>query len=159
MRTNHPIWVDDAKGLTASDIGSRMRRLKREHGCRVFFIDHLGELRLEYRSREDRHDLALGNAFRHLRKVAHDLQVILVVLHQMNRAVDSRADSTPRLSDLRDSGDLEAIARVIMFLSRPEGMPGRFVIDVAKNTNGPTGRCMLSWLENYMAVQEPNPVA
>jgi replicative DNA helicase len=155
---SHRVWVDDSKGLTPSDLAARIRRMKREHDVRLVFIDHLGEMSLEYQGKNDRHDLALGRGFRALRKVAHDLGICLVALHQLNRDVDKRSDETPRLSDLRDSGDLEAVARVVMFLSRPEGKPG-FVIDVAKNTNGPKGRCTLDWLEDYMTVQEPAQVA
>lgn len=155
MRSDHPIFVDDDKGLTAREVAARMRRFVREHGVRLVVVDHLGELDMEYLGKNDRHDLAVGRALRTLRKAAHDLRIALVVCHQLNRDIDKRAaDSTPRLSDLRDSGDLEAIARVIMFLGRPE--PGHFMVDVAKNTNGPRGRAVLGWLEDHMAVHEIN---
>lgn len=160
MKTDHPVWVDDSKGLTARELAARMRRMVRDHGCRWFLVDHLGELELEYRGERDRHDIALGRAARTLRKAAHDLGVALVLLHQLNRETERRAeDSTPKLSDLKDSGDLEAIARVVVFLVRPASVPGGFQMHVAKNTNGPRGIATLSWLEDYMAVVEPKEVA
>lgn len=144
-----PLYVDDEHGLYPEDLAARMRRFTREKGVRVFFVDHLRELRLRER-RDGRHDLAVGDALRLLRDTAKELEAGLVVMSQLVRDIERRADPTPRLSDLRDSGDIEAEARVVIFLDK---QGSNFTLDVAKNT-GPKGKVVLNWLEDYNAIQE-----
>ena len=145
-----PIYVDDTHGLTAEDVVARMRRMVRERGVRVFFVDHLKEIRFRDR-RDGRSDLAISEALCALRDGAKALDAGLVVLHQLNRDIERRKDQTPTLADLKDSGDIEAIARVVIFLSR-QGKD--FILDVAKQAEGPKGQVFLDWLEDSMGIED-----
>lgn len=150
-RSNLPLFVDDAHGLTVTDIAARMRRMSREHGVRVFILDHLGEVRIEREERwGDRHDLALGRVARLYRDTAKDLGAVPVLVSQMNRRVEQREDPTPRMSDLDGSGQVEQAARMIAFVrmerSDSDGRPtGAGSLDVVKNSGGQIGRISLAW--------------
>lgn len=153
------IHVDDTHGLTIEDIAARMRRMKREHGVRVFFADHLGEIRIEKDDRwGDRHDLALGRAAKVFRDTAKDLDAVPVLVAQMNRQVEKRSSGQAVMSDLDGSGKIEQAARLIAFCSVPkndDGEPtGEFVVDVAKNTNGAPGRIQMRWVADQMRVED-----
>lgn len=158
MPAQERLFVDDAHGLTVHDITARMRRLHREHGVRVFFADHLGEMRVDREERwGDRHDLALGRAARVFRDVAKELGAAPVLVSQMNRQVERRTDATPRMSDLDGSGQVEQAARVIAFLSQQRDAAGEptceFQVDLAKNTNGKPGLIKLRWVPERMAIE------
>jgi replicative DNA helicase len=146
-----PIWIDDTHGLTVADLSARMRRMKREHGIRVFILDHLGEVRIEREERwGDRHDLALGRIARAYRDTAKDLGAVPVLVSQMNRNVEKRpSDEPPRLSDLDGSGQVEQAARLIAFLKLDRAgdgtATGTGVLDVQKNVGRGPGRIMLRW--------------
>ncbi len=152
------IFIDDTHGMTVADIAARMRRMHREHGVRVFFADHLGEMRVEREERwGDRHDLALGKAARIFRDTAKELKAAPVLISQMNRQVERRTDGKARMSDLDGSGQVEQAARVIAFLSQGHneaGEPnGDFLCDLAKNTNGTPGPIQMRWVPERMAVE------
>ena len=151
------IFVDDTHGLTVNEITARMRRMVREKGVRVFFADHLGEMRIEKDDRwGDRHDLALGKAARQFRDTAKELKAAPVLCSQMNRQVERRAEGTARMSDLDGSGQVEQAARVIAFLSKPEdeqgNSTGEFHVHLAKNTNGIPGLVKLKWDAAHMTI-------
>lgn len=155
---NWPIWVDDTHGLTSTEIGLRMRRLVREHPeIRVVMADHLGEIRIDREQRwGDRHDLAVGQAAKDFRDAAKDLGICPVLFVQLNRQVERRTQEGFKLSDLKDSGDIEAAARMVGFLHRPqdEKRKGQFIIDVQKNTGGPCpAEVQLDWMEDFMSVE------
>lgn len=149
-----PIYVDDAHGITATELSHRMRQMSRDFGVRVFIVDHLGEIRLS-REWKDRADLALGQAAKTFRDTAKDLDAVPILFSQMNRQVERRTTGgPPRMSDLDGSGQIEQAARFIGFLSRPT--EGAFTINVAKNTFGPTKDVHLRFLEDCMSVQDGN---
>lgn len=145
-----PIFVDDTHGLTAEDVAGRMRRYAREKNVRLFFLDHLLELVFHDR-RDGRRDIAIGESLSLLRDTAKTLDAGLVVLHQLSRDIEKRKDPTPTLSDLKDSGDIEQKARLIIFLAR-RGKD--FILDVAKQSEGPKGQVILDWLEDSMGIED-----
>jgi replicative DNA helicase len=158
-----PIWVDDEHGITPLDAAGKMRRAKREYGIRVFMLDVLAELDVESwfgggsgGGDANRLDRLLGKALRLLRDTAYALDAALLVFLHLNREIEKRADPTPRLSDIKNSGDVEDAAHQIWFLSRPAEAPGVFCLDVAKHRDGPVGKVNLAWLEDYMAVVNIN---
>lgn len=159
-RSDLPLFVDDAHGLTITDIAARMRRMSREHGVKVFLLDHLGEVRIEREERwGDRHDLALGRIARIYRDTAKDLGAVPVLIAQMNRRVEQREDPTPRMSDLDGSGQVEQAARMIAFVriekSEVDGKPtGAGSLDVVKNSGGQVGRISLGWHPQAMTWRE-----
>lgn len=152
-----PIWIDDEHGMTPTDVAGKMRHARREHGIRVFMVDVLAELDLETsqggQRQEDRLDRLLGKAAKLLRDTSRELDAACLLFAHLNREIERRADPTPRLADLKNSGELEDAAHLVLFLSRPEN--GGMTVDVAKNRDGPTGRIALGWLEDYMAVVNP----
>jgi replicative DNA helicase len=155
-----PIWVDDEHGITPLDAAGKMRRAKRENGIRVFMLDVLAELDVErwfggHGMRDDRLDRLLGKAVRLLRDAARDLDAALLIFLHLNREIEKRSDPTPRLADIKNSGDVEDAAHQIWFLSRPPEAPGQFCIDVAKHRDGPTGKVTLPWIQDYMSIGNP----
>lgn len=153
------IFIDDTHGLTVGDIAARMRRMAREKGVRVFFADHLGEMKVEKDDRwGDRHDLALGKAARIFRDTAKELKAAPVLISQMNRNKEKRKDGKALMSDLDGSGQVEQAARVIAFLEQThdaKGEPtGEFLCDLAKNTNGRPGQIAMRWVPERMTVED-----
>lgn len=110
--------VDDTSGLTIGQIRSRARRFKRRHGLDLVIIDHLGQMTLpdKYIGKVDQ----IGEVTRMLKAMAKDLDVNVLLLQQLSRAVEQREDKRPMLADLRDSGTIEQDADSVMFVYRPE---------------------------------------
>lgn len=146
-----PLFVDDAHGLTIPDICARMRRMSREHGVKVFILDHLGEVRIERQDRwGDRHDLALGQVARQYRDTAKELGAVPVLVSQMNRRFEQRGDgAVPQMSDLDGSGQVEQAARHIAFVQLHKDDTGRATgrgsLHLVKCTGGVTGTVDLTW--------------
>lgn len=159
-RSDVPLYVDDAHGLTITDIQARMRRMAREHGVRVFVLDHLGEVRIEKDERwGDRHDLALGRVARMYRDTAKELGAVPILISQMNRRIEQRgADSIPQMSDLDGSGQVEQAARLIAFaqLHRDDKLEttGTGALHIVKATGGQTGTVPLRWSKQSMTWEE-----
>jgi replicative DNA helicase len=159
-RSDLPLYVDDTHGLTITDIQARMRRMSREHGVRVFVLDHLGEVKIEREERwGDRHDLALGRVAREYRDAAKSLGAVPILISQMNRRIEQRgADSVPQMSDLDGSGQVEQAARLIAFvqLHRNERLEpkGTGALHIVKATGGQTGTVDLKWSTQSMTWEE-----
>jgi replicative DNA helicase len=150
-----PIYLDDAGGLSVSEVRSRCRRLKSSHGLSAVFIDYLQLLRPGVLSKGANRNEELSDICRTLKTTAKDLGVPIIALAQLNRGVESRTDKRPMLSDLRDSGSLEQEADMVAFLYRegyyhndvPEPDLTEFI--VAKHRNGPTGTVKLRFQREY----------
>jgi replicative DNA helicase len=160
QKSDLPLYVDDTHGLTVVDIQARMRRMNREHGVRVFILDHLGEVRIEREERwGDRHDLSLGRIAREYRDTAKQLGAVPILVSQMNRRWEQRGtDTTPTMSDLDGSGQVEQAARLIAFVQMfrgEDGAPtGNGALHVVKATGGQTGTVGLKWNGNSMTWEE-----
>lgn len=112
-----PIWIDD-KSRTLKGIISKARYWKRKYGIQEIFIDYLGLIRLEGKGNRA---LELGDASRDLKGLAKELDIPVIALHQLSRAVETRGGSKrPMLSDLKDSGGVEENADTVSFIYRPE---------------------------------------
>jgi replicative DNA helicase len=150
-----PIYLDDAGGLSVTEVRSRCRRLKSTSGLGAVFIDYLQLLRPGVLSKNANRNEELSEICRTLKVTAKDLGVPIIALAQLNRGVESRNDKRPMLSDLRDSGSLEQEADMVSFLFRegyynkeaPEADVTEFII--AKHRNGPTGMVRLRFQEQY----------
>lgn len=116
--SNLSFSVDDSAGLTASDIRARAKRYKRKHGLDAVVIDYLGMMAAEDKRANKVHQVE--EITQGLKRLAKELQVPVVLLCQLSRAVEGRDDKRPQLSDLRDSGAIEQDADVVMFLYREE---------------------------------------
>lgn len=109
-----PAWIDDKPDCTAARIATMTRRFVRKHGTRVVLVDYLQLLR-PTNPKEPRHQ-QVGQATRELKLLARNLGIVVVCAAQLNREVEGRPDPTPRLSDLRDSGEIEQHADFVFFL-------------------------------------------
>lgn len=112
-----PLWIDDTKGLTMADIRVRARRLHQQHGLGLAVIDYVGliECRTNLPRNQQVDDLA-----RQAKVLAGELGIPVVLLAQLNRNASNRSDKKPILTDLKESGGLEAHADQVIFVHRPE---------------------------------------
>jgi replicative DNA helicase len=138
-----PIRIIGSAGRTAGWITSHIERLKRKGLCELAILDYIGLVR-GGDSRENRNH-ELGNICRQLKVIAAELQIPFMVLVQLNRALESRMDKRPMMSDMRDSGELEEHADLVMMLYRPgyydrdnADLQGVAEVIIAKQRNGPT---------------------
>jgi replicative DNA helicase len=150
-----PLFLDDASGTNLPTIHSQLRRLQAQQDMGLVIIDYLQLLqacgRFENRVQE------IGALSRGLKLMAKELRVPFLVLSQLSRAPDTRpGDHRPILSDLRESGSIEADADLVAFLFREEiyrpdreSVKGTAELLVAKQRNGPTGRVKLAFLGSY----------
>lgn len=139
-----PLFVDDTPGLTIAQLAAKSRRLHMEHGLRLITLDYVQLMGIE-RSYGNRNQ-DIGQISRGLKGLAKELNIPILVLAQLSRAVENRAEKRPLLSDLRDSGELEQDADLVLFLYRDEYYnpdttmrPNVAEINIAKHRNGPTG--------------------
>lgn len=153
-----PIFVDDSPAQTVLEIRAKARRLKAEKNIGMIIIDYLqlmqGPPRAESRERE------ISHISRSLKSLAKELNIPVIALAQLNRAVETRSDKRPQLSDLRESGSIEQDADVVIFLNRPEyygiekdengeSLEGVAEVIIGKQRNGPTGQIKLAFIKEY----------
>ncbi|MFA6431878.1 MAG: replicative DNA helicase [Candidatus Margulisiibacteriota bacterium] len=138
-----PIYIDDTGSLTATEIRAKARRLKMEKGIGLIIVDYLQLMRGSGRNENRVQEIA--DIARSLKTLAKEIDVPVVALSQLSRAVEQRPDKIPRLSDLRESGEIEQTADLVMFIHRddyynPQSERGNIAeIIIAKQRNGPTG--------------------
>ncbi len=145
--------IDDTPGIKISELRSKCRKYKLEHDLKLVIIDYLqlmsGTGKSESRQNE------ISEISRSLKALARELNVPVVALSQLSRAVEQRPDHRPMLSDLRESGGIEQDADVVMFIYRDDYYnhdseeKGIAEIIVAKQRNGPIGTQKLVWLPQY----------
>lgn len=154
-----PISIVDKRGLTVTEIRAKARKFKAEHPkLGLIVIDYLQLIKPPADSNRS-WTLVVGEMVRELRDLAGELDVPIILCSQLNRAVESREDKRPMMSDLRDSGNIEEFADVIMFLYRddyynPElaqekGTEGLVEIIFAKQRKGATGTVQLRFVKEY----------
>ena len=150
-----PIYVDDTGSTTIMELRSKARRLKsREPNLGLVIVDYL-QLMASDRNVESRVQ-EVSQISRALKVLARELDVPIVAMSQLSRAVEQRHDKRPILSDLRDSGSIEQDSDLVFFVYRDEyylgeesDQQGIAEVILAKNRNGPTGTIKLSWLRRY----------
>jgi len=148
-----PIFIDDTPGISVMELRAKARRLKAHHNIKVMFLDYLqlmrGPAKAENRQQE------ISEISRSLKALARELNIPLVAISQLSRAVETRSDHRPQLSDLRESGAIEQDADVVVLLLREEyynpteDNKGLAEVIIAKQRNGPTGTIKLSFLKEY----------
>ena len=117
---NAPFFIDDTPGLSVSQLASRARRLKRTHGLGLIVVDYLQLLSAPMGTRSENRVQEISTISRTLKNIAKELQIPVLALSQLSRAVEQREDKRPNLSDLRESGSIEQDADVVMFVYREE---------------------------------------
>jgi replicative DNA helicase len=163
-----PLYIDDTPALTIAALRTRARRLKRQKGIGLVVVDYLQLLQGSGRNSNDNRVQEISEISRGLKQLAKELDVPVIALSQLSRAVEQREDKRPQLSDLRESGSIEQDADIVLFIYRedyylaakqpPEDHPdfaewqeqmgrayGRAEVIVAKQRHGATGKVHLKF--------------
>lgn len=146
-----PIYIDDTPNLSALEVRARARRLKMEVDLRLIVIDYMQLMHTGARAESRQQEIS--EISRLLKALGRELNVPIMALSQLRRAVEQREGERPQLSDLRESGAIEQDADVVMFIyqdprSREQG-EGQIELIVAKQRNGPTGTAELFFQRNF----------
>lgn len=145
------IKIDDTPGRTVTQIGANARRVKARDGLSLLVVDYLGLIDGQRVKGENRQE-EVARISRRLKALARELQCPILCLHQLNRQSEQRSDRRPMLADLRESGQIEADADLVILLHRPEfydpnDEPGVAQLHIAKNRNGATGAVKLAFVK------------
>ena len=152
--TGVDLIIDDTPGISISEMRSKCRKYKLEHDLKLIIIDYLQLMSGSGRSTDSRQQ-EISDISRSLKALARELNVPVLALSQLSRAVEQRPDHRPMLSDLRESGAIEQDADVVMFIYRDDyynkdtELKGISEIIIAKQRNGPIGTVNLAWLPEY----------
>ena len=148
-----PIFIDDTAGITCLEIKAKARRLKAQHSLDLIIIDYLQLItssgRMENRQQE------ISDISRSLKGLARELNIPVIAVSQLSRAVEQRDGKKPRLSDLRESGAIEQDADLVVFIYREEyykpktERKGIAEVIISKQRNGPTGQIDLAFIKEY----------
>ena len=149
------LFIEDQSNVTIGDIRHKCRKLKQRHNVGLIIIDYLQLM--SGNGRTDSRQQEVSEISRGLKVLAKELDVPIIALSQLSRAVEARTDHRPMLSDLRESGSIEQDADVVMFIYRedkyrddlPEEDKNKAEIIIAKQRNGATGTVMLGWQGEY----------
>jgi replicative DNA helicase len=148
------IFIDDTPALSPSEIRARARRLKREHDIGLIVIDYLQLMQVPD-TRENR-ATEIAEISRSLKALAKELNVPVIALSQLNRALEQRPNKRPVMADLRESGSIEQDADLIIFIYRDEvynketAEKGKAEIIIGKHRNGETGTVFLSFQGQWL---------
>ena len=148
-----PIYLDDTPGMSVLEVRAKARRLKAEKDVGLIIVDYL-QLMTGPKGSESRQQ-EISQISRSLKNLAKEIDLPVIGLSQLSRAVESRTDRRPQLSDLRESGAIEQDADVVIFLYRPwvysqeEEDRGKAEIIVSKQRNGPTGIVEATFIDRF----------
>lgn len=156
------IFIDDSSNIKIAEIYSKCRKLKSEFGLDMIVIDYLQLISGSGKGGGDNRQQEISEISRSLKGLAREMNCPVISLSQLSRAVESRPDKHPMLSDLRESGSIEQDADIVMFLYRDDyynkdkseeeqNMPERTDVDIAKHRNGATGRVELAFSKSISA--------
>ncbi len=157
---NMNIIIDDTPGITVLQLQSKLRKMKRDFGVEICFIDYL-QLISSMSNKFDSRQNEVATISRHLKKIARELNMPIICLSQLSRSVEKREEKTPLMSDLRDSGAIEQDADIIMFLYRDayyktkeynlasEDPTDETDVIISKHRNGATGVIKVNFLRSY----------
>ena len=149
------LMIDDTPGISIGEMRSKCRKYKLEHGLDIIIIDYLQLMSGSGKSSSESRQQEISDISRSLKALARELNVPVVALSQLSRAVEQRTAHRPMLSDLRESGAIEQDADVVMFIYRDDYYnkdsenKGIAEIIIAKQRNGPIGTVNLVWLPDY----------
>ncbi|MAE83373.1 MAG: replicative DNA helicase [Flammeovirgaceae bacterium] len=161
-----PIFIDDTPGLSILELRAKARRLVAQHGVSILVIDYLQLMSGDSSGNGGNREQEIAQISRSLKMIAKELNVPVIALSQLSRAVETRGgDKRPQLSDLRESGSIEQDADMVMFLYRPEyygitqdenGMPlqGQGIVIIAKNRHGKLEDVPLKFIGKYTKFED-----
>ena len=149
------LMIDDTPGISISELRPKCRKMKLEHGLDLIIIDYLQLMSGRVGGRSESRQQEISEISRALKGVARELNVPVIALSQLSRAVEQRPDHRPMMSDLRESGAIEQDADVVMFIYRDDyynkdtEMKNVAEIIIGKQRNGAIGTINLTWLPQY----------
>lgn len=147
------VFIDDTPGISVTEMRSKCRRLKIEHGLDMIIVDYLQLI--QGRSKTENRQQEVSEISRSLKTLAKEIDAPVIALSQLSRAPEARADHRPMLSDLRESGSIEQDADVVCFLYRDEyynkesDKKNIAEVIISKQRNGPTGTVELAFIGKY----------
>jgi len=146
---NAPIFIDDTPGISPMQLRAKCRRLMMEHDIKMVIIDYLQLMRIGRKRIESRFQ-EVSEIVREIKAIAKELNINIIALSQLSRDVEKRGtDALPKLSDLRESGEIEQTADMVLFIHRDDyydssnTKTGLANLIIAKQRNGPTGKVEL----------------
>lgn len=168
-----PIYIDDSSQLSIFELRAKCRRLKERFGIKMVFIDYLQLMQGNTDNRNTNREQEISYISRQLKSLSKELQIPILALSQLSRAVETRnatGAKKPQLSDLRESGAIEQDADIVMFISRPEyyGVEsfddGTSTIDkaeiiLAKHRSGSTGEIRLDFKKQFVKFGNPTNIS
>ena len=149
-----PIFIDDTPAISVMELRARARRLKSHHGIKLIILDYMQLMRGSSLNMESRQQ-EISEISRSLKALARELSVPVIAISQLSRAVESRTDHRPQLSDLRESGAIEQDADVVVLILREEyynpspDNQGVAEVIIAKQRNGPVGSLKLAFIKEF----------
>lgn len=147
-----PLYIDDTPALSIAALRTRARRLKRKHGIGLIVIDYLQLLQGSGRANDNRVN-EISEISRGLKTLAKELEVPVIALSQLSRAVESREDKRPQLSDLRESGSIEQDADMVWFIFREEYYHNAAKPDEPSETSPPDAIAKYdAWMQRHLDV-------
>jgi len=163
--SRHKIFFDDANAVNLRSLKAKARRLKKKHDIGLIVIDYLQLMQGESKNNREQE---IATISRELKNLAQELEIPIIALSQLSRAVENRPDKLPQLSDLRESGGIEQDADSVIFLMRPEtyNIPeieisgntipsnGLCVVKIAKNRHGSLKNIPFRFIGELMAFEE-----
>ena len=161
---NSNIYIDDTTTITPSEILSKCRKLKAQHGLDMIIIDYLQLMKGEKVSKDGNRQQEVADLTRSIKLAARELGVPILLLSQLNRESEKRADRTPQLSDLRESGSIEQDADIVMFIAdaasdnAPQDSDDDaldYTLVIAKHRNGARGNIPIKWKSEFTQFYEP----
>ncbi|GEP42647.1 replicative DNA helicase [Brevifollis gellanilyticus] len=168
------IFIDDTPGLDVLEMRAKARRLKKQHNIQVIMIDYLQLVTSSSRRAKDNRQIEIAEISAGIKGIAKELNIPVIVLAQLNRAVEGRKGQRPVLSDLRESGSIEQDADMVGLLTREDYAGGKMEVGdeeeearkkgqalliLAKNRNGPTDDVPLRFIDYAMRFVERSPEA
>ncbi|MFA4854042.1 MAG: replicative DNA helicase [Candidatus Omnitrophota bacterium] len=149
-----PIFIDDSPAISVMELRAKARRLKSHHGIKLIILDYMQLMRGSAMNMESRQQ-EISEISRSLKALARELSVPVIAISQLSRAVESRTDHRPQLSDLRESGAIEQDADVVVLILREEyynpspDNQGVAEVIIAKQRNGPVGSLRLAFIKEF----------
>jgi replicative DNA helicase len=147
------IFIDDAAAISVMELRTKARRLKAQHNIQMVIVDYLQLMRSS--GREENRQQEISDISRSLKALARELEVVVLAISQLSRAVEMRTDHRPQLSDLRESGAIEQDADLVVLIvreefynKRPEN-EGIAEVRIAKQRNGPVGDIKMTFIKEY----------
>lgn len=157
---NAPLWIDDTAGISIAEMRSKARKMKRDKNIKWMIVDYLQLMAgVKGNNNQQNREQEIASISRGLKGLAKELEIPVIALSQLSRAVESRGgNKRPQLSDLRESGAIEQDADIVIFLHRPEyygikqneqggSTEGLAEVIFSKNRNGPIGTEMLRFID------------